>query len=972
MLRMTVFLLAFSASLYAQLQDYTCQLTQSTGQLTFWTTEPSERVFKGADVPLSTGSSVNLFAARNEFEPFQIIVKPSADRSVTIQIGSFGSGITVELYQVKYVTITQPSDGLGQTGSYPDPLWPLQDNATIDLIANQNTALWFSVFVPPGTAAGDYTASMTIGGVAIPVNLHVFDFVLPDVPGICSQMNFDHNTVLTKYSVSGTGSDYWMYVDKMKQYFIDHRLTPKSALWSGGLMSGGGEPYIDYDCATETLSDPYGIWGFEDPADFYLDGSHLRQSSGFPSFMAGQLFTSNDASSDGRPSSFCGISKSTNDWMNNPTSAYNTKWFSYMTGVENYLTTTGYLDKAYFYVANEPQDQLDYDAVAWYSQYLHQAAPAIRQMVSEGARPEIYNHATYSNAKIDIWLPVLHQYDPVESHARAVSPYHEDTWIYFLHGTRPPYFNPITLDHPGIESKFTGWFLWKYRIRGIAYYSMNNWSTNPWTNPLNSGHNGDLFMLYPPSEDNTPIAYGTNNHRFVPSIRFELMRDSLEDYEYLLLLAGGRPQVNIANDSDPQVDKIIQSTTSYTRNSNFMYNLRRLIGEKIAGEIASIPDIQPPAGHPRAEGSPGDYYINFQDPSGSPANDPLIVNDHTYMKIGWTPYDQELGYGWFGDMAHVMYRYLSNGPNELQKSILYDDWGRTKVFEFDLPAGTYDVTVSVGWQDRTYSHHKIDIEGVSFISDEATTPSAPYIVRNDTVTISDSKLTMDMGIFNEYTMLNYLDIEAIQPSVFLNCQALLQGAYTGSGQMRTSLKSQGFLPLSSPYGDDESVATQNDIPADVVDWICIEIWTTPEGPVVSSRSFFLQANGQIIDTAGNSDLEFVNTQSDDYYVVLRHRNHANITSSTPHFLSDDAPVSIDFTAAQSCDLKSIDLGSGLYGLVAGDADENGWITSPDYVRWYITRAKGSYAYDDHTDFNLDGVLNENDYALWLQNAMLGR
>ncbi len=52
---------------------------------------------------------------------------------------------------------------------------------------------------------------------------------------------------------------------------------------------------------------------------------------------------------------------------------------------------------------------------------------------------------------------------------------------------------------------------------------------------------------------------------------------------------------------------------------------------------------------------------------------PLVVNGHTYTKIGWTPYDQELGYGWYGDMAHVMYRYLTSGPNELQKSILYDD-----------------------------------------------------------------------------------------------------------------------------------------------------------------------------------------------------------------------------------------------------------------------------------------------------------
>ena len=33
-------------------------------------------------------------------------------------------------------------------------------------------------------------------------------------------------------------------------------------------------------------------------------------------------------------------------------------------------------------------------------------------------------------------------------------------------------------------------------------------------------------MLYPPSENNSDIPYGANGHRFVPSIRLEMMRDS--------------------------------------------------------------------------------------------------------------------------------------------------------------------------------------------------------------------------------------------------------------------------------------------------------------------------------------------------------------------------------------------------------------------------------------------------------------
>ncbi|MCP4362154.1 MAG: DUF4091 domain-containing protein, partial [Chloroflexi bacterium] len=757
----------------------------STAATQLWTTPPSERVFKDDAIPTETASGIKVYAAKNEFEPFQLIVKPAASGTAAINVGDFGSGITAEIYQVKYVNITQTSDSLGRTGAYPDPLWPLQNGDTVNLTAAENTSFWITLHVPTATAAGDYTANVQIGGINVPITLHVFNFAIPDELHVKSQMNFSHNTVLNNYSVPGTSSEYWFYVDGMKQFFIDHRLTSKSPLWPGGVTSNGGAPFIDYDCNMHIFTDPHGIWGFEHPADKYLNGNGFNNGVGFPSFMAA-TFQNNDAAADQRPSTFCGQTRSASDWYmgNNPNSPYNQRWFTYMTALQNYLSGLGYLDEAYYYMANEPQGQTGYDAVAWYSQELKQVAPNLKLMVSEEPKPEIYNHPTYTGSKIDIWLPVLNQYDPTISHERSRN-HNEETWIYFLYGTRPPYFNPITLDHPGIESKFTGWFLWKYRIRGIAYYSLNNWSQNPWTDPMTSGHNGDTFMLYPPSENNQAIAYGSNNHRFVPSIRFELMRDSLEDYEYLYLLSGGQPDVDQVNAADTQVDKIISGLTSYTRSGEFMYNLRRLIGLKNGGEIATIPDIQPPPTHPRAEGPPGNYYLNFQDPSGEPLADPLLVNGRQYLKIGWNEYEADtlLGYGWYGDMAHVEYQYLSSGPNELQKSVIYDDWGRQKTFEFDLPNGKYNVTVSVGWQDRVYSHNKIVIEGVPFVDDEA---SDPYIVRTKEVTISDNKLTMAMGIFNEYTMLNYLDIEAAAPTAVTDLR--VTDATANGGSLTTTLR----------------------------------------------------------------------------------------------------------------------------------------------------------------------------------------
>ena len=754
-----MYLLIANFEAFAQTEKITCKLTQSTSENVFWTTAPSVRVFKNTPEPVDTDSSIKVFCAKNESEPFVAVVKPKKSGTISVSMGDFGSGIVTDLNRVMYVDIKTPSDNLGRTGFYPDPIMPLRENAVLDVMADENTELWITITVPSAITSGDYSAKLTLGSVTIPVKLHVFNFTVPSQLHISSQMNFSYETFLKSYGVSGTGVDYWKYVENINNFFISHRLTPRNPLWPGGLTSGGGECFISYDC-NGGVSDPHGIWGFESPATKYIKGDGFNNGTGFPVFQA-ISFRNNDASVDQRPDTFCTIPRGVSDWYtgNNPQSVYNKKWFSYLKSLQDYLGNHGLLGQSYYYMANEPQNQKAYDAVAWYSQEIKKAAPKLKIMVSEEPKKEIFGHTLYTGAKVDIWLPVLNNYNPDISWEREKNN-GEQTWIYFLHGTRPPYFNPITLDHPGIESKLTGWFLWKYRIRGIAYYSLNEWSRNPWVDPLTDGHNGDLFMLYPPSQENRPIPYGQTDHCFVSSVRFELMRDGFEDYEYLYLLNNSKqPEVYLDNLSDVQSNKIISNLTSYSRDDEFIYNLRRLIGLKLGGELNNIPDIRPKAQHPRALETPGDYFINFQNPAGEPVVNPLVVNGNTFMKIGWNSYNDTLGYGWFGDMANVKYQYLSSGPNELQKSVIYDDWGRQKTFEFDCPNGQYDVTVSVGWTGKTYQHQKIKIEGVDFVNDEATTAANPYLVRSAPVIITDNKLTMAMGIFDEYTMLNYMTIK---------------------------------------------------------------------------------------------------------------------------------------------------------------------------------------------------------------------
>ena len=307
--------------------------------------------------------------------------------------------------------------------------------------------------------------------------------------------------------------------------------------------------------------------GFVDPAERYLAGSGLmdgtytetfNQGTGFPSFMAA-TFQNNDASADQRPSTFCGQARSSGDWYtaNNPGSAYNQKWFQYMTAMEGYLDGLGYLDMAYYYFANEPQDQADYDAVAWYSQELKNVAPDLKLAVSEEPKPEIYDHSTYTGAKIDLWLAHLGIHLKPTAALDRLQNHDEETWFYFLNSTYLPRFNAFTIDHPGVEAKFSGWYLWKHRLRGLAYYRFNDWGSNPWTNPLpEQPERRGLHAL--------PAVRGQLQHclrRQRPSFRAVDPPGTAarrpRGLRILLLLSGGQPQPGASNSADPWVGRII-------------------------------------------------------------------------------------------------------------------------------------------------------------------------------------------------------------------------------------------------------------------------------------------------------------------------------------------------------------------------------------------------------------------------------
>ena len=168
---------------------------------TWWTTHPLAKVKPRDPVPNVPVKTADLYAGRNEFEPFQIVLRArSKDRAgVDIEFSDFRdaegaeiSGKNVTVYLEEFVNLKRPSSVEGGVGLWPDPLIP-----RVDRYANEarnafpftvrrdyNQPLWVEVFIPVTAHPGKYTGSARIslaGTVqfSVPINLTVWRFVLP-------------------------------------------------------------------------------------------------------------------------------------------------------------------------------------------------------------------------------------------------------------------------------------------------------------------------------------------------------------------------------------------------------------------------------------------------------------------------------------------------------------------------------------------------------------------------------------------------------------------------------------------------------------------------------------------------------------------------------------------------------------------------------------------------------------------------
>jgi len=726
--------------------DYTYALSQSSDAVRLWTTPTSVKVFPEtarSAIPSNTDDELRIYAAGNEFEPVQLVIWSRSGGTCGIVPPSFGLGETVTIHSVEFVTVTTSSDSAGSTGLWPDPLIPRQPGEAFPLREGQNTPVWLTIELPENAPAGDHSASLSITAAGeafdVPVRLHVFAFSLPRGLSVPSAMGLSREAL---------GGDSMARLDEISTFLYEHRLTPSQPTSPGSLGPG-----VAFDCAAETLDDTIGApLSFAQLAPRYVDGQGWNDV-GFPCFEV-LRYTAADAP---RPETLCGLP--IGDAYG--TAAYNLKWQHYLAALDAYLVDREYASRAYYLLADSPQDAAAFDLAAYLSEMTRAVAPHLRIAVGSEPRAELYANATYAGAGFDTWICSLSAYDEATAVDRQ-SDHDEQVWWRPTAADVAPLLNPATIDHRGLEARLLGFALFKHRVDGLAYHDLTGWG-DPWTDPWVGEGNGDGFLLYP--EPGTTQA----TTRFIPSIRLELLREALEDYEYLRLANGAnRPAAGAASTPDPTVDSVIDSLVSWTWDDEGFADLRKELGRYIAGERSDLPVLPPPGGppHPR-----GEYHINFQDPAGAPTADPLVVGGAEYMKVGWAAYDSAVAYGWIGGNVgsdSLLCHWIAgdNTITPLQRSIIYDETGALNTFEFALENGAYEVTVSVGWADRGYYRDQsVAVEGVPVIQPGDATSALLrfYIKRTKRVELADGMLTVEMGGAErdgepQLTMLNYLDI----------------------------------------------------------------------------------------------------------------------------------------------------------------------------------------------------------------------
>ncbi|MCD4681935.1 MAG: lamin tail domain-containing protein, partial [Bacteroidales bacterium] len=223
----------------------------------------------------------------------------------------------------------------------------------------------------------------------------------------------------------------------------------------------------------------------------------------------------------------------------------------------------------------------------------------------------------------------------------------------------------------------------------------------------------------------------------------------------------------------------------------------------------------------------------------------------------------------------------------------------------------------------------------------------------------------------------------------LDLKVLLEGPYNAvNDSMTNDLRAQGFIPADQPfnpatpyYGNNNPVwqyggtETTSYFPFYGTDWLLIELRDAASAGVAGSGSMvaqypaYLMVDGTVVSLNGATPLNIKDSYSNSLFFVIWHRNHLGIMTASGLNPVDGTIETYDFSTSNSqaygVDAQKF-LGSGIYGMIAGDVDADGSVDGSDNADgWGTDAGKAGY---NGGDLDLNGQSNNQDKNdVWLPN-----
>ena len=517
-------------------------LVKSGPKADVWWAEGVYKPMKDTPVAQRPGRKIQLTTAKNEYESFIVVVSAKDSlRNVKVALRGLPKGVEAKVRKVEYVNVNTPSDSFGYTGQWPDPL-PLYDVAE-NLPAGENTSFWITIKTPENRRTGTYRGRVVLKGdgwkVRIPLRVKVHQFALSRNTSVSSGYGLWFEHVINYenlHDIEQQKEVFYKYLDAYRNY----RIAPY-------------DPFLYAPIVTTIREDGTVDLDF---TEFNKVAGKYFGEGGFNSFVVNVEGLGSCGPGGYHRGVFGGYELGTPE--------HEALMADYLQKLQDGLEKAGVLDKCYIYWGDEPLEP-SYPYIREVHTLMKKYAPRIRTFMTEQVtwleKPADFDVGDVTDISCVSW-------NCFDNHQKVFdySGPGQEVWSYLCCATKYPYFTDF-IDHNGIDMRLWLWASYMYGLKGILIWSATCWNSacimpegqlmDVWDTPDCYGirpsggpefyASGDGILFYPnnrhPNEDKTTAYTGDP----IPSIRLEINRDGIEDYEYLKMLEERIPRMSAAD-----------------------------------------------------------------------------------------------------------------------------------------------------------------------------------------------------------------------------------------------------------------------------------------------------------------------------------------------------------------------------------------------------------------------------------------